>query len=363
MLPWLGERYGNPSSRHPFGVAAAEAIDRARGQVARALGARPAEVVFTSGGTEANGLAVLGLARAGRRHGRRVIVGPTEHACVRESAQALAAEGFEVETARLDAAGALDLEHLAARLAPDTILVAQMLAQNEFGTVYPVREVARLIRARAPRARLHVDAVAAFGKCECSPIELDADSLAVSAHKVHGPQGAGALVLRGARPSRCCTAASRKAVCAPARRTSRRSSGWAPPPSWPSGARGVRAHRARSAAALVAALALVPHARVLAPGWDAHGGVDCVLAAFVPTAPAEVLMHHLEARGVYVSAGSACQARAGKSSAALAAAGLSGEEAKQVLRFSFARTTTRAQAERAGALLVEVCNTLSAALR
>jgi len=171
--------------------------------VARAIGARRDEVVFTSGGTEANALAVLGGARARREKGRHVLVGPTEHACVRESALALAREGFEVETLRLDARGALDLEHAAGRMRADTVLVAQMLVQNEVGTIYPVRELARAVRARSKHALVHVDAVQALGKV---PVELAGanaprvDYASFSAHKLHGPKGAGALWVRPGSP-------------------------------------------------------------------------------------------------------------------------------------------------------------------
>ena len=115
MKPWIEDRFGNPSSRHRQGQHAAEAVDLARAQVARALGALPAHVIFTSGGTEANNLGVLGSARARAKRGKHVLVGPTEHPCVRESAAALLAEGFEVETLRIGADGSLDLAHLEAR--------------------------------------------------------------------------------------------------------------------------------------------------------------------------------------------------------------------------------------------------------
>ncbi|MCB9914677.1 MAG: aminotransferase class V-fold PLP-dependent enzyme [Planctomycetes bacterium] len=196
MAPFLAEAFGNPSSVHRLGGAAREALERARGQVARAIGAGRDEVVLTSGGTEANNLAVLGLARARAAHGRHVVVGPTEHPSVRAAAEALVDEGFEVERAPLDAAGALDLAALDGLLRADTVLVAQMLVCNQFGIVYPAAEVARRVRARAPRAALHVDAVQALGKLDVRVSELDADTLALSAHKLRGPKGSGALYVR-----------------------------------------------------------------------------------------------------------------------------------------------------------------------
>src|SRR6185503_12074636 len=166
MAPFLAETFGNPSSRHSMGVSAARAIEEARRRVARMTGAEAENVVFTSGGTEANNLAVLGLARARAKHGRHVVIGPTEHPCVRDAARALASEGFELDTMRLDGAGGLDLEHT--HLRPDTVLVAQMLVNNEFGTIYPVARLARAVRAAAPHAVLHIDAVQAIGKVPVS---------------------------------------------------------------------------------------------------------------------------------------------------------------------------------------------------
>ncbi|MEQ1892667.1 MAG: aminotransferase class V-fold PLP-dependent enzyme, partial [Planctomycetota bacterium] len=194
MLPYLEGEFGNPSSRHAPGVRAARALETARAELARATGARSEHVVFTSGGTEANNLAVLGFARARAGLGQHVLVGATEHPCVREPAQVLAGEGFEVESLRLDARGTLDLEDLARRLRPDTVLVAHMLVNNEYGTVYPLARAARSVRANAPQALFHVDAVQALGKVEVSLAALGVTSLALGAHKFHGPKGVGALV-------------------------------------------------------------------------------------------------------------------------------------------------------------------------
>jgi cysteine desulfurase len=362
MRPFLEGDLGNPSSRHRPGQRAAEAVERARSEVARAVGARAADVIFTSGGTEANNLGVLGSARARSRRGRHVLVGSTEHDCVRESALALSDEGFEVEFAAIGEEGALDLERFAAALRPDTVLVAQMLVQNEFGSVYPVREAARMVRARSPHAAVHVDAVQALGKVEISIQSLGVDSLAVSAHKIHGPKGTGALVTSGSIPLRPIhfgggqqhgrrpgtenvagsvglgvaarlAAEDREANCATMRRC-----------------RELLAERIRR----------IPGARVLEPG-AAHGLSPSILAVVIPGAPSEVRMHHLEELGVVVSAGSACHAKAGSTSPALAAIGLGGEEAKHLLRFSFSRSTTEAEVSAAGDALESVCEKLESA--
>lgn len=342
MLPWLGERFGNPSSRHRAGVAAAKAIESARSLVARAVGARREEVVFTSGGTEANNLAVLGGARARAKHGRHVLVGASEHACVRGAAQALVAEGFEVEALRLTRGGGLDLADAEKRLRADTVLVAQMLVQNEFGTRYPVRELARRVRARSPRALLHVDAVQALGKLELSFIELDADTLALSAHKIHGPQGAGALVVRegvelrplvfgGGQERGLRSGTENVAACV----------GFGAAARLAEEQRGTSMRRwTELRARFLAQVPQLAGVRVLEPGRDEGGVVPSIVALIVAGAPSEVHMHHLEELGVLVSAGSACQSKKPELSPSFAALGLDASDARSMLRVSFGTATS-----------------------
>lgn len=348
MAPFLAQRFGNPSSRHALGVEAARALEEARRQVARLTGVVPEGVVFTSGGTEANNLAVLGLARARAKLGRHVLIGPTEHPCVRDSARALVEEGFELETLRLDARGALDLEHARTRLRPDTVLVAQMLVNNEFGTIYPLARLARSLRAEAPAALLHVDAVQAVGKVDVTLGALGAHSLALSAHKFHGPKGAGALVLAaGVRP--------RPLVFGGEQERGLRSGTENVPGIVGLGrAAALVEELAASASTHVAALraefrgrlARLAGAELLEPGAS-DGLADAIVSLLLPGPPAEVWQHHLEARGVFTSVGSACQAKKGGLSPALLALGLDEARAKRVLRVSFSRETSLDEA-RAG---------------
>jgi cysteine desulfurase len=356
MLEWMQGPRGNPSSRHPLGVSGAEAIDRARQQVARALRVAPDGVTFTSGGTESNSMAVLGIARAARRLGKHVLIGPTEHACVRASAMSLLKEGFEVEEARLDETGALDLADLEHRLRPDTVLVAQMLASNEFGTVYPLRQVARLVRARSPAARLHVDCVQAFGKLDCSPIELGCDSVAISAHKVHGPLGAGALAR--AQPFEMLPA-----LFGGGQERGLRSGTQNLPAivGWGLAAELAESRRAttgelcaRLRARMMAAIRDLPGVRVLEPGAGVEAPLPSILSLLWPGVPAGVRLGHLELRGVYASAGSACQSKQGELSPALRALGLDLDGARSLMRFSFAHTTTDEEVDLASRALTEV---------
>jgi len=355
LRPTLEEAFGNPSSRHPLGTASARAVDRARDEVAEALGAEPENVVFTSGGTEANNLAVLGFAR--RRGPGHVWVGPTEHPSVGESAEALGGEGFEVEVGSLDSKGGLDLDALAESLREDTVLVAQMLANNEFGTVYPVQRLVRLVRARAPRAHIHVDAVQAFGKLDVRLAELGADSLSISAHKIHGPKGAGALVCRGERrPVPLVFGGGQEAGV---RSGTENVTGIVGLGAAARVAAREREHTAEHSRALQTRfrerLAGRPDIQWVEPG-DEH--LPNIVALSVPGAPAEVYLHHLEEQGIYVGAGSACHSNKRDISPALRALGFDERRARSVLRISFSRLTEPDDVDVAARALEEIIGKL-----
>ncbi len=198
MLPHLGGRRGNPSSLHALGASAREAVEEARGSVAALVGASAEEIVFTSGGTEADDLGVLGLARSAPAEKRHVVVSRVEHAAVREAARRLEAEGFEVTPIEVDEDGLVDPADLADALRPETALAAVVWANNEVGTIEPVRELARICAERD--VPFHTDAVQAAGRVPLDVGEVPASTLALSAHKLYGPQGVGALYVRKGVP-------------------------------------------------------------------------------------------------------------------------------------------------------------------
>lgn len=194
MLPFIHEHFGNPSSSHVFGLYPKRAVERAREQVASLLGARPHEIVFTSGGSEANNHAILGAARAGRSRGSHIVTSAVEHPAVTEVCAALEREGFQTTCVPADSTGLVDPEAVATAITPETVLITIMHANNEVGTVNPIREIAELARRRG--ILVHTDAAQSVGKIPVRVDELQVDLLTVAGHKLYAPKGVGALYIR-----------------------------------------------------------------------------------------------------------------------------------------------------------------------
>lgn len=358
MVAVMTEDYGNPSSAHRLGIAAARRLEEARAEVARALGAEVRDVYFTSGGTEANAIAVRGAAE--RSRGRHLVVSAIEHPSVLDLARRLGEQGFEITEVPPGSSGAakgvVDVEALAHAVRPDTAVVALMMVSNELGTVQPVFEAARRVKQIAPRAHFHVDAVQALGKIPLRVGSGPIDSLAVSAHKIHGPKGAGALWLR------------RGVQVAPLAIGGGQEQGIRPGTQGMPGAIGLGCAATLAVAALPAAREQLTALRerlmdgvarvmpTVRPTVDpAHSAPHIVSLGF-PGVAAEPLLHALEARGVYVSAGSACAARDKKPSHVLRAVGVPDDVG--VLRFSFSRHTTAAEIDQALAALTQALRDL-----
>jgi cysteine desulfurase len=356
MEPWLGHQ-GNPSSVHAEGRAARHAIDDARDRVAAVLGTAPHAIVFTGGGTEANNLGVLGLARAAAAGRRHALVSAVEHHAVLRAVESLGgAGGWDVECVPVNAEGRVHADEVAARLRDDTALVAVMAANNEIGTLQPVREIGAVCRARG--VAFHCDAVQMPGRAALELDRWQADTVAFSGHKAGGPSGSGVLWVR---PGVSVTAQ----VVGGAQENQRRGgtentaaiAGLATALEWAAawGAdewRRQEALRERLWAGLVLAL---PDVRRHTP----HDGALCnTLSVGVTGVDGEELLMLCDLAGLAVSSGSACMVGSVTASHVLMACGVREEEARAVVRISFGPDFREADADEAVARLAGVVRQL-----
>lgn len=334
-LYMMTDNYGNPSSLHKMGIRAEEEVEKAREIIAGTLSVDSREIIFTSGGTEANNTAVFGAAQALRRRGDRVIVSAVEHPSVHESAKRLSELGFDVHYAPVDKDGAVDIEALKALLNNKTILVSVMAVNNETGTIQPIERVSKLVHKLSPEALFHCDAVQAYCKMPLKPQKYGVDLMTVSAHKIHGAKGAGALYIRsGARISPLLYGGEQQKKLRPGTES----------------APLIAAFGAAAAEADIQADSgyireLSSYALGLlrqTDGISINSPADAlpyIINISAEGIRSETMLHHLESTGVYISSSSACAK--GKRSYVLEAMGLSDSRIDSSLRISFSKYNTK----------------------
>lgn len=346
--------YGNPSSMHTLGVEAEQYVKEASAAIAKTLRCQEKEIVFTSGGTESNNLAILGSAMANKRRGKHLITTGVEHPSVKNAMRFLEEQGFEVTWLPVNEYGEISTEDLKAALREDTVLVSMMMVNNEIGALEPVEAAGKLIHEKCPQTLFHVDAIQAYGKFKIVPKRMHIDLLSVSGHKIHGPKGVGFLYIREKTKIR------------------------------PISFGGDQQKGMRSGTVNVPGIAgLGMAAREIYENFEEHTeqlyrlkeyfagrlltlkdvkingrtGRDSaphILNVSFPGVRSEVLLHALEERGIYVSAGSACSSNHPSVAGTLAAIGLDAAHQESALRFSFNFHTTKEELDETYQALAEL---------
>lgn len=355
MVKIMEEDFGNPSSLHMKGVTAARYIKDARESLAGEMKVMPKEIVFTSGGTESNNMALIGGALANRRAGNKIITTSVEHASVGSPMDFLAGMGFDVVRIGVDSSGQIDMDQLMSEVDDDTIIVSVMYVNNEIGTVMPIADIARLIKEKNPNVLFHVDAIQAFGKYRIYPKRMGIDMMSISGHKFHGPKGVGALFIRD------------RVKVKPIIYGGGQQSGMR------SGTENVPGIAGMALAAEITYNGLeekMEHLRQLKEHliseltqiddvYSNSGDAPHIASITFKGVRSEVMLHALEERKVYVSSGSACSSNKQHASGTLKAIGLPQDKLESTLRFSFSPENTMEQVDYA----VECCRQLLPVLR
>ena len=357
MLPYFSEEMGNAQSVHSFGQRAKAAVEEARRQVAELINAAPAEIVFVSGGTEADNLAVRGIAEAQRDSGRHIITTKIEHPAVLATCEALERSGFRITHLPVSSRGLIDIEDVRDAIGDDTILISVMLANNETGTIQPIEEIAGAVSEALARGvehlHLHTDAVQAIGKIPVDVKELGVDLLSLSAHKIHGPKGAGALYVRkGTRLSKLLYGGHHE--------RDRRAGTENVPGIVGLGkaAELARVHLDERAARMrelrdYLESQLMTYVTSVRINGDAERRVPNISNLSFEGVDGESLLISLDLKGVAVSTGSACASGSLEPSHVLQALGLGREEVRGSVRISLSAYTTRDEIDYAVSVLHE----------
>ena len=340
VVKTMMEDFGNPSAMHQKGVDAEGYVKESARTLAQILKVTEKEILFTSGGTESNNLALIGGALANKRSGNHIITTAVEHAAVSQPVAFLQEQGFEVTILPVDGHGVVKLDALEKALRPDTILVSTMMVNNETGAVMPVEKIGAMIQEKCPKALYHVDAIQAFGKYRIYPKKAGIDMLSVSSHKIHGPKGVGFLYI------------NEKARIQPQILGGGQQAGMRSGTDNVPGIAGLGVaakmvytdfdekieHMYQLKERLAEGFLKLPNVRL--NGMEIREGAPQILSASFLGVRSEVLLHTLEEKGIYVSAGSACSSHKRKAAGTLSAMGMEAAQRESTLRFSFSEENT-----------------------
>ena len=345
VVKTMTEDYGNPSAKHRKGMEAEQYVRQAAADIAKTLKVRDKEILFTSGGTESNNMALIGTAMANQRAGKHIISTRIEHASVYNPLAYLEQQGFEVTYLSVDSQGHISLEELEAAIRPDTILVSIMYVNNEVGAIEPVEQIASLIHGKNPAILFHVDAIQAYGKLTIRPKKQGIDLLSVSAHKIHGPKGVGFLYIDE-------KVKIRPLLYGGGQQKDMRSGTENVPGIAGMGraAREIYTDHQQKVEYITGLKDYMTDRMASLPGVTVNSrkGMESapqIVSASFQGVRSEVLLHALEDKGIYVSSGSACSSNHPAISGTLKAIGVRQELLDSTLRFSFGVFNTREEVD------------------
>ncbi len=341
MIKVMEEDYGNPSSLHMKGVEAERYIKKAADTVAKTLRCKPEELIFTSGGTESNNLALIGTALAKNRLGKHIISTTIEHASVHATLDFLKSQGFEITLIGTDEHGVVDPAEVAKAVREDTILVSCMMVNNEVGAIEPVAEISGAVKKINPDIYMHVDAIQAYGKLPVYPSKLGADLVSISGHKIHGPKGSGALYVKKG-------ILIRPIIYGGGQGNGMRSGtenvpaiagfGVAAEESFRDFDKKIE-HISAVKEYLIEKLTSLPEV------YNNSGDAPHIASFSFVGVRSEVMLHSLEDRGIYTSSGSACSSHKRAASNVLTSMGLPKDRLESTLRFSIGEDNTKEQVD------------------
>lgn len=365
MVDLLRENYGNPSSLHRKGMDAEGYITEAKKKIAKTLKVQEKEIVFTSGGTESNNLAILGSAEAMKRAGKHIITTAVEHASVSGPMEYLKERGYEVTYLSVDAYGVISLEELEQAMREDTILVSVMQVNNEIGAIEPIEAAGAIIKQKNPSTLFHVDGIQSYGKMKINPKKAQIDLLSVSGHKIHGPKGSGFLYIRD-------KARIKPILFGGGQQRGMRSGTENVPAIAGLGVAAEEMYRdlETNVAHLyelkeyfvsqvqkisgVSINGIMPESENVTGREQIQKTAPHIISVSVEGVRAEVLLHALEEKNVYVSAGSACSSNKPSVSKTLKSIGVKAPLLDSTVRFSFSVHTTKEEVDYALEQLMQI---------